>query len=153
MSADKRLEANVTIVRVQRLLVCMHAGHIAMRLLASDRRVAGAGSGDDAAQLATIFGTNRHILPPFWYASTLDQHHWTVRMWRIRVAMKYILEVLNSGLQYPCISLVHPSRDSAAAEPGRETETSRAHGKVADKIPDQTYDLDDGRYECEDCAV
>jgi len=52
-----------------------------------------------------------------------------------------------------CVSIVHPRRDSASGESCSKPQTRRAHGEVADEIPEQRDDLDDSRQEGQDGAV
>jgi hypothetical protein len=46
----------------------------------------------------------------------------------------------------------HPCRRTLGAKGGSEAETARAHGEVADQIPDQAQQLEDGGYQGEDLA-
>ncbi len=50
-------------------------------------------------------------------------------------------------------SVAHPSRHSVGPEASRKAQACRAHGEVANEIPDQADDLDDGGDEGEDGAV
>lgn len=44
----------------------------------------------------------------------------------------------------------HPGRHARCTEAAHVLQTRAAHGEVADKIPDQSSKLEDGRYECEE---
>lgn len=50
-------------------------------------------------------------------------------------------------------SLVHPSRQSPAADSGGEAQTLASHGEVGDEVPDESDELDDGRDEGEEGAL
>lgn len=46
-------------------------------------------------------------------------------------------------------SFVHPGRDATGAKPSGESQASRSHREVADEIPHQGDDLNDGRDQCQ----